>query len=147
MQLIRSQRPELSAPSSRLEGWLGRPFLGGHRWPALFDWDDLFEDLLPARRLAADLYEDADAYHVRIELPGVKKEDLRVEVENAVLTVSYEKRFGAGEDEQAGESFSRSISIPDDVVTDKLTARLEDGILTVGMPKAEASKPRTIQVD
>jgi HSP20 family protein len=147
MQLIRSRRPELSVPTSRWDSWLRDPFFGERSWPSLFDWDTLFEGVVPSRRLGADLFEDTEAYHLRVELPGVKKEDLRVELENAVLTVTYERRSGNKEGEQAGEQYARSIQVPDGVAADKLSARLEDGILTVTMPKAEASKPRAITIE
>lgn len=147
MQLIRSQRPELSVPTSRLASWLRDPFFGTRGWPSLFDWDSLFEGGESGRRLAADLFEDEDAYHLRVELPGVKKDELRVELENAVLTVTCERRREGREGAEESERFARSVSLPDGVAADKLNARLEDGVLTVTMPKAEASKPRAIRID
>ena len=147
MQLIRYERPELGLPSARLGNWFRRPFWEGTAFPSLFDWDELWEDFAPGRRLAADLYEDEDAYHARFELPGVKKKQLKVELENAVLTVSFEHRTGGGEGgEESVQSYSRSLSVPDGVVAEKVNATLKDGILTVTMPKAEARKPRKIDI-
>lgn len=145
MQLIRSNRPEMSLPSNRLEGWLSEPFGGTGFWTRPFDFESLFNGFLPGNRLSADLFEDEEAYHARLELPGVKKKDVKVEVENAVVTVSYEKVHGDGDGEHT-ERHSRSFSLPDGVETDKVSARLQDGILQIEMPKAEQRKPRTITV-
>lgn len=94
---------------------------------------------------AVDLYEDENAFHARFEIPGVKKSDLRVELENSVLTVSAQSSDKKDKTEQSF-SFSRSISVPDGIDADKVRARYEDGILTVSMPKAEARKPKAIEV-
>ena len=146
MQLIRSERPELSLPSSRLENWFRQPTMGGRLLPSLFDFDTLWDDFTTASRLAADLYEDDEAYYARLELPGVKKEELHVELENAVLTVRFERKSPEAEEETA-ETYSRSLSVPDSVEAEKVTATLKDGILTVTMPKQEASRPHPIKVD
>lgn len=147
MQLIRSQRPELGAPSNRLAGWFRDPFLGMRSWPSLFEWGFPFEGWEGGRRLAADLYEDEDAFHLRVEMPGVKKDELRVELENAVLTVTCERRDTGRQGAETAACCARSVSLPDGVAADKLRAKLEDGVLTVTMPKCEASKPRAIQID
>ena len=147
MQLIRSQRPEpTTALANPLLSWFRDPFLSGRRWP-LGDWDSVFEDMFSGvARLGADLFEDNEAYYVRMELPGVKKKDVNVELENAVLTVSGERHVKGADGEESTETFSRSVSIPDGVVAEKITAKLEDGILTITLPKQESSKPRTIKV-
>ena len=132
MRLIRSERPEMSLPTNRLESWFRRPFFGGRDWMGLFDWDSLGDNFLPDTRLGADFYEDGEAYHVRMELPGISKKDLRVELENAVLTVSYDHHAREEEsDEVMGsfiQSFTRSVSVPD------------------GIAPEEVSKPKTIMV-
>ncbi len=94
---------------------------------------------------AVDLYEDDNAFYARFEIPGVKKADLRVELENNVLTVSAQTSEKKDKTEQSF-SFSRSISVPDGIDADKVKARHEDGILTVTLPKAEARKPKAIEV-
>jgi len=147
MQLIRSQRPEPAATVlNPLLSWFRDPFLSGRRWP-VGDWDSVFDDMFSnGGRLGADLLEDKEAYYVRMEIPGVKKNDIEVELENAVLTVSFHRRAEAAESEESTEEFSRSVSIPDGVASDKITAKVEDGILTVTLPKKETSKPRAIEV-
>ncbi len=146
MQLIRYQRPELSLPSRGFESLFRRPLWEGRNFPSLFDWDSLWADYLPAERLPADLYEDEEAYYARLEVPGVKKKDVKVELENAVLTVSFERRSGEGEETESVETMSRSLSVPDGIKGDKVSAKLKDGILTITMPKPEASKPRKIDI-
>lgn len=146
MQLIRSERPEMSLPSNRLSNWFRRPFFGDRDWLGLLDWDSLGDNFLPDMRIGADFFEDADAYHVRMEMPGVKKNDLTVELENAVLTVSYEEHTKDDDTGESRRSFHRSVSIPDGIVADKVGAELKDGILTVTVPKAEATKPKQIAV-
>lgn len=135
MKLIRYEYPPVpSLPS--LERWFDQSFRDLARWPNLFESASAF--------LPADLYEDQDAYHVRFELPGVLKKDIHIELENAVLTVSGERPArGEGQDKA---SFARSISVPDGIAADRVTARLEDGVLTVTLPKAEHRKPRAIEI-
>ena len=146
MQLIRSERPEMSLPSNRLRSWFRRPFLGERDWLGLFDWDLLGDYFLTYTRLGADFFEDAEAYRIRMELPGVKKNELKVELENAVLTVSCEQHTEDDEEGETSRRFSRSVSIPDGIVADKIGAELKDGILTVTVPKAESRKPKKITV-
>lgn len=146
MQLIRSERPEMSLPTNRLSSWFRRPFFGDSDWLGMFDWDSLGDEFLPDTRIGADFFEDADAYRVRMEMPGVKKSDLTVELENAVLTVSYEEHTKDKESGESRRSFRRSVSIPDGVVADKVSAELQDGILTITVPKAESTKPKRITV-
>lgn len=145
MKLIRYERPEVRMPLSRLDSWARDPFMGmGSLWPRIFDGE--WDGALAGQRLAADLFEDSEAFYLRLEVPGVKKKDIRVELDNAVITVSYERRAKSKNNGEESESFSRSISVPDGVLTDNVHAKLEDGVLTVTLPKAESRKPRSIKV-
>lgn len=121
--------------------WLRHPFAG---FPAV---GQLLGDFLPAAgRLATDVYEDKDNYYARFELPGVKKEDVKVEVHDRLLTVSAKRREKTSESEQSF-SLSRSVSVPEGVRSDAIGAKLEDGILTVTLPKQEQRKPKLIEVN
>lgn len=94
-----------------------------------------------------DLYEDKDNFHVRIELPGLKRDDIQVELGEGVLTVSAERKsFGEDGEQKQTRRLSRSISVPARVQEDKISARYEDGVLTVALPKAEEVKPKRIAV-
>ena len=100
-----------------------------------------------------DLYQDKDAYVVRAELPGFRKEDLSVEVADGILTVTGHQKTESGQKEkEAGEAVqerraSRSISLPEQVNAEKIQAAYENGILTVTLPKREEVKPRQIAIE
>lgn len=143
MKLIRYEYPQRRHASAfdRLFD-LGAPAFG--RFGSLFDEFLGMEDGL--HQPAADLYEDEHNFYARLELPGVKKDHIDLELENAVLTVSSAESKKA-KDSEASYSFQRSISVPDGVALDKVSASYEDGILTVIMPKETARKPRQISVN
>lgn len=99
-------------------------------------------------RFAVDLYEDKDNTFVRAELPGVDRKDLNVEMVDDYLTISGSRKVFT-EDGKTTESvaFTRSISIPDAVQADKITAAYENGVLTVTLPKREEAKPKKVTVE
>jgi len=124
----------------------------------------LFEDQLSelnrglqsARRWnpAVDIYEDADNVFVKAELPGLKKEDIEVSLEDGELSISGERKSAANHaDAKAHRSerfvgrFQRSILLPAEVKADQVNAHYQDGVLTVTLPKAEAAKPKQIKID
>lgn len=129
---------------AEFDQWLRHPFAG---LPAV---GQLLGELLPggpsSGRLATDVYEDKDSYHARFELPGVKKEDVKVEVQDRLLTVTAERREKSEAGEQA-YSLSRSVSVPDGIQAENIHAKLEDGVLTVTLPKQENRKPKLIEVN
>lgn len=100
-----------------------------------------------------NLTEDKDKYYVRAELPGMKSEDLDIQITGKTLSISGERKI-AEEDSNAkyhrrerdAGRFSRLISLPGEIDADKVTAAMSEGILTIGIPKAEAAKPRQIAV-
>jgi len=89
---------------------------------------------------------------IRAELPGVKPEDIAVTVERRRLTVSGERMAGATENggyhrrERSWGKFSRSIELPVDLDVDRAEAKFEGGVMTLRIPRAEAAKPRQINV-
>lgn len=93
-----------------------------------------------------DLYEDKNHTYVRAELPGVAKSDVNVEITDGVMTVTAARKQKRGEQEE-NLSFSRSLTLPEDVQADKVAAALENGILTVTLPKREEAKPRKVAVE
>ena len=124
----------------------------GRSWP----FPGLFERLeSPAGRWApsVDVSESDDEYVVTAELPGAKKEDVTVELQEDVLTLLGEKK---SEREEKGEkrryversygSFSRSFSLPSNADPDRMHASFEDGVLTIQIGKREDPKSRTISV-
>lgn len=94
---------------------------------------------------AVDLYDDKDNTYVRAELPGVKKEDIGVELVDGFLTLQATRKQKTGEREESF-SYSRSIMISEEVKADQVSASYENGILTVKLPKQEESKPKKVSV-
>lgn len=102
---------------------------------------------------AINLTEDKDKYYVRAELPGIKADALDIQVQNRNLTITGERTIESeGENvryhrrERESGKFSRIISLPGDIDAEKVEAKMVDGLLTVAIAKAEASKPRQIAV-
>jgi HSP20 family protein len=100
-----------------------------------------------------DITEDDKEYLIKAELPEVKKEDVKVTVENGVLTITGERKFEKEERgkkyhriERAYGSFARSFTLPDDADAAKVNAEFKDGVLKVHLAKSEAAKPRQIEV-
>lgn len=94
-----------------------------------------------------DLYEDKESFHYRVELPGMKREDIQLEMGEGVLTVSGSRKgFKQDGSIEKSTSFSRSVSVPARVQEDHILAKYEDGILTVTLPKAEEVKPKRIAI-
>jgi HSP20 family protein len=103
-----------------------------------------------------DLYQEKDAFLVRAELPGFRKEDLSVEVNDGLLTVTGHRKTETkadGKEDAKVHSVteerrvSRTISLPEQIKTDAIEAKYENGILAVTLPKREEAKPRQIAID
>ena len=102
----------------------------------------------------ADMIETKDAIFIKAELPGMTEKDIKVEVENGVLTIEGERKFEketTGKDyrrvERAYGKFLRSFTLPANVLGEKINAVYNNGLLEVEIPKKEEAKPRTINVD
>lgn len=111
--------------------------------------DRVFEDWRPA----ADIYEEDGAYMVKVELPGVTKEDIKVTLKDEVLTIFGERKLEKEEKkrnyhrvERSYGSFSRSFHIGETVDHDKIEAKFENGVLEVRLPKGEKALPKQIEV-
>ena len=92
-------------------------------------------------RFPVDLYEDKDNLYVRAELPGVTREAINVEVVEDYLNLNVSRKSG-----EETFNLARSITIPEAVQADKVSAGYENGVLTVTLPKQEQVKPRKITV-
>lgn len=100
-----------------------------------------------------DILESHDAYLIRAELPGMKKEEVHLEVNDGTLTVSGERKAESLSDgveyhrtERVNGKFSRSFYLPQTVKQDGIKATYRDGILEIHVPKAEEAKPRQIAI-
>jgi HSP20 family protein len=103
---------------------------------------------------AMDLVETADHFVLRADLPGLSQEDVNIEVEDRVLTVSGERKTehesskeGYHRIERAFGSFSRALTLPDGVDPEAVEASFDRGVLEVRIPKPEQRKPRRIEID
>ena len=94
---------------------------------------------------ATDVTEDAGHYYVKVELPGVKKEDIQVEVENSVLSLTAKRTDKTADGESTAE-YRRVLNVPAGVDAGQVVATHENGLLTLTLPKAEQAKPRRIEV-
>lgn len=95
--------------------------------------------------LAVDVQEDDTNYYVATDLPGFRKEDVQVSVENGVLSI--EATRGQKDDDTASKStHRRSLTLPDGIRSDQVGAHLENGVLLVTLPKGENEKTRLIEV-
>jgi HSP20 family protein len=102
---------------------------------------------------AVDIFDAADAIVLKAELPGLSPDDIDIEVDDNVLTLKGERRFEEKVEEgryyrveRAYGSFQRSVTLPQGVKADEITATFDSGVLTVRVPKAAEVKPRKIAV-
>ena len=102
---------------------------------------------------ALDVYQDKDNVVVHAELPGLKREDITLSLHDGLLTLSGERRHEKAHDEKSRVrnerlfgKFERTVTLPVQVDSTKVTATYENGILSVTLPKAEAAKPRQIEI-
>jgi HSP20 family protein len=140
--LTRWEPLELEDVQNRLSKFFGRR-TNGNDDMTMADWTPL-----------ADITEDDKEYVIKAELPDVKKEDVKVAVENGVLTISGERKFEREEKkkkyhriERAFGTFVRSFSLPDVAEASKVKAEFKNGMLTVHVPKSEKAKPKQVQVN
>ena len=103
---------------------------------------------------SVDIAEDKDKFMLSAELPGVKKEDVKISLNNNTLTIEGEKKtdFEKKEDnsyrsERFYGKFSRSFTLSSEIEADKIEADFKDGILNVSLPKSEKVKPRQITIN
>ena len=110
-------------------------------------------DFLGAWNPAVDIFDKGAEVVIHAELPGMKRDDIDVHVENNVLTIRGKKERneeakeeGYFRTERSYGAFSRSFSLPSTVNVTKIDAKYNDGVLTLSLPKAEEAKPRQIDV-
>jgi HSP20 family protein len=152
MKLMRYRNPELATwtPWDRLTSLreeMNRLF--ENVFPGALQDDGLFGGWSPA----LDVFEDKDNVVVKAELPGMKKEEIQLQLLDDTLTISGERKHE--EEHKDGQTFRserffgkfhRSIALPAAVDAGKVSATYKDGVLTVTLPKAEEAKPKQIDV-
>lgn len=117
--------------------------------------DEAQETLTAANFIpAVDIYEDDQKLVLKLEVPGVRQEDLDVRLENQTLTVKGERKF---ENEEKQENFhrierrfgtfARSFTLPVTVDTSSIAAKYEHGVLAIQLAKKEAAKPKQVKIE
>jgi HSP20 family protein len=145
MKIVRYREPNKFVPGS-FNNWM----------------DDLFSEFfnnnlerMPANSIypKVDIEENENSYLFKAELPGVKKEDVSIEIDNRVLTISGEKKEVHEESgknvyrkESYSGSFSRSFTLPEHVSPDDADAKYENGILILSIPKSEDKAKKKIEI-
>jgi len=130
----------------------------------VFDTDRFFNDLwpwAPAERrhgfgedLKVNIVESEDNYTLTAEVPGMKEKDIDLEVKDGLMTLKGHVEESQEKEENhyrmrefSRRSFERSFRIGEGVDSDKISAKLENGVLTVALPKKEEAKPKTVKVE
>jgi HSP20 family protein len=142
------------------------------RWDPFKELEEISERFsrvfgrLPARREAGrealtvadwmptvDIKEDEKEYLIQAEVPGIDKKDVKVTIQEGVLSIQGERKQEKEEKgsrfhrvERSYGTFVRSFTLPEDVAEDKLKAEFKDGMLLVHLPKTEKAKPKAIEV-
>ena len=101
-----------------------------------------------------DIYEEDNNYVMKAELPGVKKEDIKVDIKDNVLILKAEKKFEKKVEkenyislERNYGTYTRNFTLPENMDTDHIKASFKDGVLELTLPKREEIKPREIKVN
>ena len=136
---------ELEDVEKRLSALWGRPqgkVEGQKEAISVAEWSPL-----------VDITEDEKEYLIKAELPEVKREDVKLTVQDNVLAISGERRYEKEEKnkkyhrvERAYGNFLRSFTLPEDADGSKVSAEYKDGILKVHLPKSEKATPKSIEV-
>jgi HSP20 family protein len=135
---------ELEEVSDRLNRMFPRPATrtNGKETMIVADWTP-----------TVDISETDGEYQIKAEIPDVKKEDVKVTLEDGVLTIQGERKQEKEEKgkkyhrvERSYGSFVRSFSLPDVIDEEKVKAEFKDGVLSLHLPKSEKAKPKAIEV-
>lgn len=136
--LWRNPFTDMDREFERVLSWAFSDFLGGDDASPAAYWD----------HPEVNLYEDKENFFLRIALPGLKREDIHLEMGEGVLIVSGERKaFDSEGKEENTFRFKRSISVPVQVEAENVSASYEKGILTVTLPKREEIKPKKVAIE
>ena len=135
--------------------------LSSHLWGDMFnEFDSAMESFLGTSldaqnkmQISCDVSETSDSYKMCFDMPGVKKEDINIDVQGNQLIVSGERKTESSVKEEHGlrhersyGKFERSFTVPDGVNLDKVEADYDNGVLNLTIPKVEKAKARKIQI-
>ena len=154
-KMVRVEPSSVLSPFEDMEKWFEDmfrrpfPFFNLHSWPRLHRWNELDQV-----RASADLFDDGENVVLRVELPGIQKDDIEVTVTADLVTISGEKKKKEEKVKKkdyyrlecSSGSFAQSFRLPVGVVSDQAKAKFEDGILSIEIPKTEQAKKKVKQV-
>ena len=136
---------ELEDMEKRFSSYFGRPGIStesGKEAMTVAEWSP-----------RVDITEDDKEYVIKADLPEVKKEDIKLTVQDNVMSISGERKYEKEEKgkkyhrvERAYGSLMRSFTLPEDADGSKVNAEYKDGVLNVRLPKSEKAKPKSIEV-
>lgn len=136
---------EIEEMEKRLSTWLSHPAIrrdSDKEALTVAEWSPL-----------VDIAEDEKEYVIKAEVPEMKKEDIKISVQDDVLSISGERKYEKEEKgkkyhrvERAYGSFMRSFTLPEDADGSKVNAEYRDGVLKINLPKSEKAKPKAIGV-
>lgn len=137
---------EISELQNEMDSFFGTSLMS---WPSF--GSDLFEKEWGP---SIDLYDSKDTVLIKADLPGLKKDEINVSIENETLFISGEKKREKTEnehnfirEERSYGKFSRAVSLPASVDAKNIKASYKDGVLELVIPKKEEDKPKQIQID
>ncbi len=122
------------------------------RWPRMFDWNFPTMSALEKNFPKVDIIDHETELEVQAALPGVKKEDLDITINNQIITIRTTTKEEKKEEgkyfrrEISRGEYQRSLSLPDNVDSDNAKASFKDGILKVMIPKTEKTKRKNIEI-
>jgi len=131
------------SPMTDINRWFEKalaPLGAGQRllWSPHFSFDEGLGGL------AADLFEDEDNLYLRVDMPGVAKDEVELNLEKDVLKLKIER---GDSEEREGFSFTREFRMPMPINNEGIRAKLEQGVLTITLPKEASAKPRRIALE
>jgi HSP20 family protein len=116
-------------------------------------WDDFFTTQPSFSNLSADVWEEKDDIFVKMALPGIKKDDIKITINEDNISIKGQSKDEEKEDKDKKyyfrsmeTSFEQSFNLPTKVDPDKVDAEFKDGVLTVKLPKTEEVKPREVEI-
>lgn len=118
-----------------------------------YEWSTLAggtKELIPAM----DIFETDKGYEVEAEIPGIKREDIEVNINDRILTIKGEKKNERNEEKKGSKilervygTFERSFTLPEDADTNNVSAKYENGILKLTIPKRPESKSKKVKIE
>lgn len=151
-ELVKAEKPRMLSPLDEMESWLEEAW---HRPLSLIRAPFWGKGLAELHEVSpsVDIYEDKSELVLKADLPGVKKEDIKVDISDDFLTITGEKRKEEKVErehyyrfERTHGAFCRRFELPEGTETDKVKAHFEDGVLEIRIPKSEEAVKKSKRI-